>query len=170
MSTFGIGHSAFVMDKPAALVTAGKFIIWVGEEMRRRKVRGVLLCALAALTACGGTTPTTPTPPTLVTDTFTGTLTQNDGITHQFTIGAAGTVTATLTSVGPDSTKTIGFSMGTLIGTVCQAVLANDAAVQNNALTGSAQLGGTFCVRVYDVGSITADTGPFTYTVTVTHP
>ena len=140
--------------------------------MRRLKARGVLLCAIAALAgACGGnSTPTTPTPPTLVTDTFSGTLGQNGGVTHQFTITATGTVTATLTAVGPDSTKTVGFSLGTLIGTVCQAVLANDAAVQNNALTGAAQIGGTFCVRVYDTGSITAATGPFTYTVTVTHP
>jgi hypothetical protein len=139
--------------------------------MRRLRVRGILLCALTALAAaCGSSTPTTPTPPTLVTDTFTGTLTQNGGITHQFTITASGTVTATLTSVGPDSTKTIGFSLGTLIGTVCQASLANDAALQTNALQGNGTPGGTFCVRVYDVGSITADTGPFTYTVTVTHP
>ncbi|PYR95423.1 MAG: hypothetical protein DMF84_00965 [Acidobacteria bacterium] len=140
--------------------------------MRRLRVRGVLLCAIAALAgACGSTTPTTPTTPTLVTDTFTGTLAQNGGVTHQFTIGAAGTITATLTSVGPDSTKTVGFSLGIVIGTACQAVLANDAAVQTKSLSSSAQLGGSgFCVRVYDVGSITADTGPFTYTVTVTHP
>jgi hypothetical protein len=139
--------------------------------MRRLKVRGLVLCAAIALAgACGSSTPTKPTPPTLVTDTFSGTLTQNGGTTHQFSIAATGTITATLTSVGPDSTKAIGFSLGTLIGTVCQAVLANDAAVQTNALTGSAQIGGTFCVRVYDTGSITAATGPFTYTVTVTHP
>jgi hypothetical protein len=139
--------------------------------MRRLTVRGVLLCAMAALAgACGSSTPVTPTPPTLVTDTFSGTLTQNGGTTHQFAIAATGTVTATLTSVGPDSTKPIGFSLGTLLGTVCQAVLVNDAAVQTNALTGAAQIGGTFCVRVYDTGSITSATGPFTYTVTVTHP
>ena len=139
--------------------------------MGRQRVRGLLICALAALAgACGSTTPTTPTPPPTVTDTFTGTLTQNDGVTHQFTIRAGGTVTATLTSVAPDSTKTIGFSMGSLIGNFCQAVLANDAAVQSNTLQGNGTPGGTFCVRVYDVGSITAETGPFTYTVTVTHP
>jgi pimeloyl-ACP methyl ester carboxylesterase len=139
--------------------------------MGRLKVRGVLLCAIAALGgACGSSTPTTPTPPALVTDTFTGTLTQNGGITHQFTISVAGTVTATLTTLGPDSTKAVGFSMGTLIGTVCQAVLADDAAVQSRALQGNGTPGGTFCVRIYDVGSITADTGPFTYTITVTHP
>jgi hypothetical protein len=139
--------------------------------MRRLKVRGVLLCALLALaSACGSSTPTTPTPPTLVTDTFTGTLTQNGATTHTFTISVAGTVTATLTSIGPDSSKTVGFSLGTVFGTICQAVLANDAAVQSNALTGSAQPGGSFCVRIYDVGSVTAATGPFTYTITVTHP
>jgi hypothetical protein len=140
--------------------------------MRRLRVRGVLLCTVAVLAAaCGSSTPTTPTPPTLVTDTFGGTLTQNGGITHQFNVTAAGTATATLTSIGPDSTKTVGFSLGFIIGTACQAVLANDAALQTNVLRASAQPGGSgFCVRIYDVGSITAATGPFTYTITVTHP
>src|SRR2546423_7375806 len=101
----------------------------------RLRVRGVLVCVIAALAgACGSTTPTTPTTPTLVTDTFTGTLTQNGGVTQTFNISAAGTVTATLTALGPDSTKTVGFSLGILIGTVCQAILANDAALQTNAL------------------------------------
>jgi hypothetical protein len=156
---------------PAALFTAGKFIIRVGEEMRRPKVRGVLLCAIVALAgACGSSTPTTPTPPTLTTDTFTGTLTQNGGATHTFNISVAGTVTATLSAVGPDSTKTVGFSLGILIGTACQAILAKDTAVQTDALTAAGQPGGNgFCVRVYDTGSVTAAT-PFTYTVTVTHP
>ena len=161
----------FSIDGPAALFTAGKFIIWAGDEMRPI-VRGMLLCAFIALgAACdNNTTPTTPTPPVLTTDTFTGTLVANGGITHQFSASRTGTVTATLTAVGPDSSKTVGFSMGTVIGTVCQAVLANDAAVQNAALSATASTQGTYCVRIYDVGSITAATGPFTYTITVQHP
>ena len=141
--------------------------------MFRPTGRGLLLCAAFALAAsCGGNggTPIVPTNPTITTDTFTGQLTPNGAFTHQFAVKATGKVTATLTSVQPDATKTIGFSLGTVIGTTCQAVLANDAAVQTNVLTGTAQIGGSFCLRVYDVGSVTADTGPFTYTVTVEHP
>ena len=140
--------------------------------MRRPIVRGWLLCALMAFAAACGTsgTPVSPTSPATITDTFTGTLAQNGGITHQFSATAAGTVTATLTAVGPDSAKTVGFSMGTLIGTVCQITLANDVAVQTSVLSAQAQTAGTFCVRIYDVGSVTSDTGPFTYTVTVLHP
>jgi hypothetical protein len=159
------------IDRPAALFTADKFIIWVGDEMRPI-IRGVLLCALIALgAACDdNNTPTTPTPPVLTTDTFTGTLAANGGITHQFQTAQTGTVTATLTAVGPDSSKTVGFSMGTVIGTICQAVLANDAAVQNASLSATASTSGTYCVRIYDVGSITTATGPFSYTITVQHP
>jgi hypothetical protein len=140
--------------------------------MGRLRVRGVLLCTIAVLAAaCGSSTPTTPTPPTLVTDTFTGTLTQNGGVTSTFNVKVAGTATATLTSIGPDSTKTVGFSLGIIIGTACQAVIAKDAALQNDVLRAVAQPGGTgFCVRVYDTGSVTAATGPFSFTVTVTHP
>ena len=140
--------------------------------MRRSTICGLVLSAFAALAgACGGTT-TTPTPtPTLVTDTLSNTLAPNGAYTHQIAVSAAGVITATLTTVSPDSTVAIGFDMGTYstLTSTCQVVLSNTAALQGAILTGNAQTAGTFCVRVYDVGRVTAD-APVTYTVTVTHP
>ena len=136
-------------------------------------MRRLVLCALVALSACGGSsTPTTPTP-TIVTDTFTNPspLGPNGAFTHTFSTAAAGTVTATLTTVAPDSTVVLGFQMGiwTSATSTCSAVLSNDAAVQGSLLSASAASAGTYCVRIYDIGKISADK-PTNYTITVGHP
>lgn len=58
--------------------------------------------------------------------------------------------------------------MGTLAGATCSAVLTNDNAVVTSVLTGTVStLGGSLCVRVYDVGVLTE---PVPYTFTVSHP
>jgi ABC-type nitrate/sulfonate/bicarbonate transport system permease component len=126
----------------------------------------IVLATLVA--ACGSSSnPTTPTP-TQITDTLTGTVNQNGAVVQTFTTTTSGTVTATLTTLAPVSTITVGFALGTYNGTTCQVVLDNPLAVQGSILTGTAQTAGTFCARVYDIGNITADS-PITFTVTVTH-
>ena len=132
----------------------------------------VLLAVLAAIGwGCGsqGTTtpPTQPTP--TVTDTFNGTIAVNGAQSFSFNVQGAGTVTATLTTVAPDSQLTIGFSLGNWIATAntCQIVLANDGAIQGAILTGSVSAAGSLCVRVYDVGKVV---DPATFTVQVVHP
>jgi hypothetical protein len=134
-----------------------------------RQLRWVsLACALAAA-ACGSDTTTTPTTPTpvILTDTFTGTLNQNGGQTYTFLTAASGNITATLTTVAPDSTLVVGLSLGTYNGSACQIVLAKDNAIQGASVVGSGNSTGTFCVRIYDVGKIT---DPITYQIDVMHP
>ena len=146
--------------------------------MFRRIACGILLCATAALAgACGNTTlPVAPTGGPF-TETFTGTLSPASGMFYQFISLTGGPVTATLTAVGPDSTQTVGFSLGTLNATlnVCTAVLDNPAALQAFALNATASTLGTYCVRIYDNGNVAAavtagTTDSFSYTITVVHP
>jgi len=129
-----------------------------------------VLPLLAAVAGCSGTIndiPTTPDP-VIVTDTFTGSLNINGAQTHFVFLGATGTVTATLTSLGETAPSKVGFSMGTLAGTTCTNVLWNDSAVVTTVLSGTVStLGGSLCVRIYDTGALT-ETIP--YTVTVSHP
>ena len=128
---------------------------------------------LAAVVMAGGcdedTTPTTPTPPAMTTETFNGTVTVNGAQTHSFTTQAAGSLTATLTTIGPASSVTIGLSLGIFTPSLnsCQIVVANDAAAQGTRVTGSVSSAGNYCVRIYDVGRLTEAS---TYTITLEHP
>ncbi len=143
--------------------------------MFRSVQRSVLLGVAIALTAwacsnksTGSTsTVTTPTTTATVTDTFSGNLTINGAATFQFPVQSSGTITATLVSLGPDSSLAIGVSIGTWNGTACQVVLANDKATQGTTVVGAVSASGTLCARVYDVGQLTA-TLPFS--VSIVHP
>lgn len=140
--------------------------------MLRRIACGLLLGASVALAGCGDTT-TGPAPtPALVTETFSGTVNPAAGATHSFATLLGGEVKATLTAVGPDPAKNIGFSLGTFNSTlnVCTTVLDNPAALQAFEFTANVTTFGEYCVRVYDNGNVTTDGVPYTYTVTVVHP
>jgi hypothetical protein len=113
------------------------------------------------------TPPTAPTPPPTTTDTFSGMVNRNGGVTHTFATQASGTATATLTALSPDSALVVGFSMGTWNGTVCQIVLANDRATQGTVVIGGVSTLSSFCMRIYDVGNIV---DPIAYEFTVVHP
>src|SRR5438067_573434 len=99
--------------------------------MRRSILRNTLIAAGIALTtwACGST-PTTPTTSSSTTtttaststDTFTGTLNANGAFNFSFVAATSGAVTATLTSLGPDSPIAVGVSLGTWNGTACTVV------------------------------------------------
>ena len=141
--------------------------------MLRRMACGILVCALAALTAGCGDTNTGPAPtPVPVTETFTGTVSPAAGSTHAFVTLTGGPITATLTAVGPDPAKNVGFSLGTFNSTLntCSAVFDNPAALQSFEFKVTASSIGAYCVRIYDNGNITTDAVPYTYTITVVHP
>ena len=137
--------------------------------LQSRTFRALLLLAPLAA-ACGSDDPTTnPNAPTpiAVTVPFSGTLTRNGGITHEFVVEQAGQISVRLAALAPDDTITIGLSLGTWNGQVCQANLPNDRAKLNAIVTGNAQQTGFFCARVYDAdGSLAA---PTEYTIEVTH-
>lgn len=130
----------------------------------------VLTLLVAAASSACGSDPivTTPTEPTVVTETFSGTVTVNGAMTHNFFTTTTGTVTATLSELSPETTEKIGLSMGTFAVPNCSVVLTNDSAVKTSILTGTVTtLGGSLCVRIYDVGALTE---PVAYTITVVHP
>ena len=140
--------------------------------MHRSIARALLLLLVSTTAACGGddrATPTTPTPtlPTTVTETFTGTVTRNGATTHPF-VTRAGTVTAKIVTLSPESTAVVGLSLGTWNGIACQTVIANDRATQGISVIGTASGTGNLCVRLYDAaGELVELTS---YEVQVEHP
>ena len=138
--------------------------------MNRLLSFGLVLLAVAMTTAActreDPFLPTDPTPVTPTTDTFSGTITRNGATTHDFAVNAAGSVTATLTTV-TDPELMIGLALGTWNGTSCQLVIVNDRAKQGLGVVGQTSSFGRLCVRIYDVGNITT---PVDYEVAVVHP
>lgn len=129
----------------------------------------VLLLAFALAACDDSTSPTNPSEPVFVTDTYTGSVTQNGAATHAFKTTGAGAVTATLKQIGADNTLVVGFALGTFVNDACNVVLANDVATGDAVLKGTMTGAGDLCVRVYDVGNVAAGTTA-AYTVEVTHP
>jgi hypothetical protein len=128
------------------------------------KLHAAMLLALTVgLAACSeDINPAIPSnPSTPVTETFTGTLTQNGGVTHAFSVAASGAVTASIVSLAPDSAVAIGLSLGTWNGTAgtCATVISNDNATVGTSIVGAADREGRLCVRVYDAaGTLTQPT------------
>ena len=140
--------------------------------MRRLNLtRALVAVALAAgATACDDPGPTAPVIDTPVveniTETYTGVLARNGAVTFPFAVSAAGTATATLTSVLPN-TIAVGLTMGTWNGVSCVAVISNDNATEFSQMVGSTGSSGTLCMRIHDVGRLSA---PVTFTIAVVHP
>lgn len=140
--------------------------------MFRSMFRVPLTFAVVLLAAaCSDDTPTSPTPPTPITENFSGTVHRNGAVTHQFATALSGQITATLTSVTPDSTVRLNLGIGIFSVTTgaCNVTVSKPDAVQGNQLVGNiTTVGGTFCIRVTDpAGSIN---DPVSYEVQVVHP
>jgi hypothetical protein len=139
--------------------------------MLRGIARGIVLAALTALAGACGSTPTVLAPtPVTITETYSGTLIPASAGVFTFTTLTGGSVVETLTALGPDNTKTVGLSLGTFNGVVCTVLIDNPAALQGFSFNATTSSVGTYCVRVYDNGSTTADGVPYTFTITVAHP
>ena len=128
-----------------------------------------LVFACVGAAGCGNDAPpTTPvTSPVQVSETFTGTLNVNGAVIHTFNTDAGPAQTqATLTSLSPDSTAVVSLIMGTWNGNNCEVKLVKDDATTGSQLIGNASAVGAFCVRIADIGHLTA---PTDYSITVTH-
>ena len=140
--------------------------------MRRLSASYLNVPLLLALAAAGcsndiTTTPTDSATPTTITDDFAGTIGINGAATHTFIVNAAGSVVATLVSMSPDNTISVGFSLGTWNGATCQTVISRDIAALGNTILGTTTSGGVLCMRIYDIGQIV---DPASYQLRAVHP
>lgn len=115
-------------------------------------------------TTTDSTTSTTTSP---VTETWATQLAVNGSTSRSFTAAKAGTATVTLTSVGGSTTQKVGFGLGIpdTLGAGCLFMRSLETAAV--AQISTAVDFGTYCVRVYDLGTLTAATN---VTVTIVRP
>ncbi len=130
----------------------------------RWPLAAVVLGVLAA--ACGSSSSTTGATAAATTDTFNGTVLAGNGDFQIFTVAQAGTVTATLVSLSPQTTITVGFGIGQPTSGTCGLLTSTDSAHVGNVLSGPLTPG-SYCVAIYDVGNIQSSD---TYAITVNHP
>jgi hypothetical protein len=131
------------------------------------------LLAVVLLAACNNSSTSTPAapstpPPSTVTESFSGVLPPQGSATYFFTVANTGSVTATLTTLSPDSTLVVGISLGIWNGTSCRLIIANDQATQGTFISGNLSAAGNLCVRIYDSRSNVA--APETFQLTANHP
>jgi hypothetical protein len=113
--------------------------------------------------------PTTPTTPTnVITESFSGSLTPNGGVSYFYNVTQAGSLAATIITLTPDSSIAVGLAIGTWNGATCQTVIVNDRAGLGSTVTGNASNAGSLCVRIFDAtGTIPATTK---FELVVVHP
>ncbi len=134
----------------------------------------VIATLLLPVAACDNgpstTDTTTPTSPTTspVTETFSSQLFVGGSASRSFTAAKAGTATVTLVSNSGPSTAKLGFGIGVpdVLGSGCLFTRSSDTAVTGTSFSLPVDAG-TYCVRVYDVGALTANV---TFTITIVRP
>jgi hypothetical protein len=86
---------------------------------------------------------------------------------YTFTVAKSGQVSITLTSVAPTATTALGLGIGTANGTACVLSSSTPTAIAGStAQIAVTESPGTYCVKVYDPGTLSASV---TFTVTIAH-
>jgi len=138
----------------------------------------LLLPLAAAAAACGNAeTPTSATDTTTTTvaeasvsEEFAGTVPVGGSRFYAFTVGANGTVTLTLTTVGGSgvpSTVWMGLGIGTPDAEDCVTTSTVNGPAGSTAQVSGTYAPGIYCAKVLDIGNLFA---PASFAVTIAHP
>jgi hypothetical protein len=135
----------------------------------------LLPVSVMAMSACAnpfsdllGGNPNTPSKSTSTTDTFNGSLAPSGALVFTFSVGTAGSVAVTLTSVSPPTTSPLGLGVGPVSDGNCTIANSTSGAIASgNAQLSATQNAGNYCVKVSDAGSLATTSA---ITVTVAHP
>lgn len=131
-----------------------------------------LLMAVLALAAAGcddATTATSPTVTSPVTETFNGQFLPGGTAARAFTAASSGTVSITLTQIGPQADAVVGLGVGIpqSAGTGCLLTQTTQTGASSSPQLTVPVDAGSYCVRLYDTGTLTATVA---FTLTIVRP
>jgi hypothetical protein len=128
-----------------------------------------ILAALALAGCDDASTATSPTATSPVTETFSGQIIPGGSAARSFTAASAGTVSITLTQIGPPADLVVGLGIGIpqANGSGCHLTQAVQAAASSAPQFTAAVDAGTYCLRLYDPGTLVA---PAAFSVTIVRP
>ena len=133
--------------------------------MRIRFIVAATVVILLACLGCGSVTD----PSKNQTETFTGTVAPGgQGTVHRFNVPNGGEYTVKVTSMTPTFNSFFGTFLGIVQGNDCGLFQQNTfSTVGAQSLAGPIFQKGTYCVFIFDVGTMSTTE---TYTMTVSHP
>lgn len=121
--------------------------------------------AVLAVLAAAGCGAGLASPSQFVTESFTGTLEVSGVNLHGFNVTRNGELNVTVRTVTPNTVFAI--ALGQVSGGQCQDSGAGGSLVSLGSVVTGMMVPGSYCIAVYDPGSLTAS---ITYTIDVTHP
>jgi hypothetical protein len=142
--------------------------------MTPRARRLALLAPLAAfvLATAGcddASTATSPTTTSPVTETFSGQFVPGGSASRGFTAASPGTVSVTLTQIGPPADVVVGLGVGIpqASGAGCHLTQTVQAGAASSPQITVPVDAGSYCLRVYDPGTLVAQVA---FSVTIVRP
>ena len=143
----------------------------IARVLYARAIAATFVAVVAlALTACkDATTATSPTTTSPVTELFSGQINVGGTAARAFTAAASGTVTLTLSQIGPPADLVVGFGIGIpqSNGSGCYLTQSvNTGASSTPQLTVPVDAG-AYCLRLNDLGTMKS---PTAFTVTIVRP
>ena len=133
-----------------------------------RLIAGVL--AALALSGCdNASTTTSPTATSPVTETFSGQVIPGGSAARSVTAASSGTVSITLTQIGPPADVVVGLGIGIpqSSGSGCYLTQTMPAGASVAPQIAVAVEAGSYCVRLYDTGALVTQVA---FSVTIVRP
>lgn len=132
--------------------------------------RCLLFAALLAAAGCDdATTATSPTVTSPVTELFSGQFMPGGTAAHAFTAASAGTVSITLSQLGPQAGLVVGLGIGIpqSNGSGCLMTQIMEAGAATSPQLTVQVDQGSYCVRLHDLGTLASQVA---FTVTIVRP
>lgn len=127
------------------------------------------LATLLVASCNDASTATSPTSTSPVTETFVGQLIPGGSAARSITSASSGTLSLTLTQIGPPADIAVGLGVGIpqSNGTGCYLTQWTATGAASTPQISAAVEAGVYCLRLFDTGALTS---PVAFSITIVRP